>query len=304
MTSIFNPIKHLLKHFIVLVTALTSFTVIGCNSHSDESTGDEKTAEVTSYEDGTYCADVGYYNPNTGIKNTYKLNVEVENNELTKIYWPNGGWLDETHFDSPAIEDDGSCSFTSDRGNQYSVAITGSKCSFSDLSTEGEESDEKNGSKLTFEECASSINMTDKELLEYEKNFHLSGRQIITEKLCDQLHTLILKRRELEDKRKLLEEQMNKGHIIATYSLGGDDNVKCQMILVQRRDYYYLLEVQGPKKVHIGVTDFDPFTTEWQSVKVTENPSSSSFQIFNIRVVDADSDKMSLEKKMDNYCTY
>ena len=54
--------------------------------------------EYFEYEDGTYCATVDYYNPNTGNSNSYVLNVEIENDELITIYWPNGGWLDESHF--------------------------------------------------------------------------------------------------------------------------------------------------------------------------------------------------------------
>lgn len=50
------------------------------------------------YPDGTYCAEVEYYNPNTGARNTYDLDVEVEEGDLTVINWPNGGWLDDTHF--------------------------------------------------------------------------------------------------------------------------------------------------------------------------------------------------------------
>lgn len=72
--------------------------------------------------DGTYCAEVEYYNPNTGTRNTYELDVEVEDGNLTQINWPNGGWLDETHFYSEDISS-GECSFTSDRGYRYTVTL-------------------------------------------------------------------------------------------------------------------------------------------------------------------------------------
>jgi len=51
------------------------------------------------YYDGTCCADVEYYNSNTGTNNTFTLEVEVENNELITIYWSNGGWIDENEED-------------------------------------------------------------------------------------------------------------------------------------------------------------------------------------------------------------
>jgi hypothetical protein len=38
------------------------------------------------------------------------------------IHFPNGGWLDDSHFDPPDISE-GSASFTSDRGYEYDVQI-------------------------------------------------------------------------------------------------------------------------------------------------------------------------------------
>ncbi|ESU24359.1 hypothetical protein FEDK69T_08050 [Flavobacterium enshiense DK69] len=94
----------------------------------------EETSYGNGYADNTYCAEVEYYNPNTGTRSTYTLNVEVENNELTVIHWPNGGWLDEDHFSPEELDSDGSCSFTSDRGYEYTVQINGPECSFTDES--------------------------------------------------------------------------------------------------------------------------------------------------------------------------
>ena len=88
-----------------------------------------------NYEDGTYCADVTYYNPNTGTNNTYTLEVEVESNELTTIYWGNGGWLDEDHFFPEALDESGYCSFTSDKGYEYEIQIIGNECFYTDESS-------------------------------------------------------------------------------------------------------------------------------------------------------------------------
>ena len=96
---------------------------IGSSSNSDDE---------SNYPDDTYCADVEYYNPNTGTRHTYTLNVDVENNELTVIHWPNGGWLDDSHFDPQKLDSDGSCSFISDKLYEYNIQITGSECSYTD----------------------------------------------------------------------------------------------------------------------------------------------------------------------------
>ena len=111
---------------------------IGCNNRSSSESSndsDEYYSENDGYEDGTYCADVTYYNPNTGTRNTYTLEVEVESNELIKIYWNNGGWLDEDHFNAQELDGDGTCSFTSDKGYEYEIEITGKDCGYTDVSS-------------------------------------------------------------------------------------------------------------------------------------------------------------------------
>jgi len=99
---------------------------ISCHSDQDENDSD------TGYSDGRYCATVEYYYAETGTSSTYTLEVEIEDNELVKIYWPNGGWLDHHHFDTPDISD-GYAEFTSDQGMDYKVTIEGkeSECKIS-----------------------------------------------------------------------------------------------------------------------------------------------------------------------------
>jgi hypothetical protein len=90
------------------------------NQNNEEQNNDEK------YSDDTYCAEVEYYNPNTGTHSSYTLTVEIESNEITQINFPNGGWLDNDHFSSVELEEDGTASFTSDKGYEYEITIIGS----------------------------------------------------------------------------------------------------------------------------------------------------------------------------------
>jgi len=83
-----------------------------------------------NFTDGELCADVKLYNPTTGTHSSYILNVEVENNKLIKIYWPNGGWLDDSHFSPPQINKNGWCNFTSDKEKEYEIQITDEPCIF------------------------------------------------------------------------------------------------------------------------------------------------------------------------------
>lgn len=91
------------------------------SEYSEEQDNDYEENQY-GYSDGTYTAEVDYYNPETGTSSTYRLDVDVENNELVKIHWNNGGWLDDTHF-YPVDISDGEASFTSDKGYEYKVRL-------------------------------------------------------------------------------------------------------------------------------------------------------------------------------------
>lgn len=145
----------------VLAFSLLLTLNVGCggNGNDEVEEGYEKDdyySEEDGYEDGTYCATVTYYNPNTGTRSDYTLEVEVESNELVKIYWPNGGWLDEDHFSAQELDEDGYCSFTSDKGYEYSIQITGTDCAFTDDSrfqNDVEEDQEEEKEEITCPKC-------------------------------------------------------------------------------------------------------------------------------------------------------
>ena len=121
----------ILKPTILLIIILTTSLISACSGTPSSSTEEYYTDE-DGFEDGTYCAQVEYYNPNTGTRSEYTLNVDVESNQLVLLHWPNGGWLDEDHFYPTELDNDGHCEFTSDKGYEYLVFINGPECQFTD----------------------------------------------------------------------------------------------------------------------------------------------------------------------------
>lgn len=115
-----------MKNILILIL------IFGCLSCKNKSKNYQNNSSYKSnygededgYSDGTYCAEIEYYYSKTGTRSTYTLEVEIEDNELTVIHWPNGGWLDDSHFYPPDISD-GYAEFESDQEVEYSVEIVG-----------------------------------------------------------------------------------------------------------------------------------------------------------------------------------
>lgn len=78
----------------------------------------------SSNYNGRYCADVEYYNPNTGKSSEYTLTLSVENNQLVKLDFPQGYLADED-LPTTIFSSDGHTSFTLDKGYKYSIHIIG-----------------------------------------------------------------------------------------------------------------------------------------------------------------------------------
>jgi hypothetical protein len=124
-----------IKLFVLLfsVLSITSCKKSADNSEDSEEVSTNSEVEVVeeAYSDDTYCADVDYYNPDTGTRNSYTLNVEVEGNEVVRISF-SSGWLDSSEFSSEELDSGGACSITCFDGRQFDIQITGSECTLTD----------------------------------------------------------------------------------------------------------------------------------------------------------------------------
>jgi hypothetical protein len=138
---------------------------------SEEETEEKKDTKTYGYEDGTYCADVEYYYSKTGTRSKYTLKIEIEDNYLVKILWPNGGWLDDSHYTQPEI-DDGTAEFTSDAGVEYTVEVTGKEddCDISNNVTTENNLVNQYNDELDQEEAENQRNSEEQEESENQEN--------------------------------------------------------------------------------------------------------------------------------------
>jgi hypothetical protein len=110
-------------YFLVLIIIFQS-----CSGNSSDEGYLEDYITEDGYEDGAYCADVTYYNPNTGTSSDYSLSVEVVNNEVVQINFDNGGWMNNDHITPQELDENGECTLVNERDYEYTVKITGQGC--------------------------------------------------------------------------------------------------------------------------------------------------------------------------------
>jgi hypothetical protein len=285
----------IMNFFLKFLFILSLGLISSCGNSSDEEYPIEGQTEE-GFEDGTYCADVNYYNPNTSTDKTYTLEVEVSNNEVVQINWGNGGWLDEDHFSAPTLDENGSCSFTSDRGYDYTVEITGRNCSNLDSQDKYRS---KNLPKYTFEEATEILNMTQEEIEEcdtYEEGELLSENDLgILKNYLKGIRVYLREMRELDgdytsledikQSQRNLQNEINEGYIIGmqTHSMG---ELKYTTVKIRKRGIVYLFEVQGNSECTMGTARFDENKSGWQMVYIKQYPDRDEFSGHYMRIIE------------------
>lgn len=108
----------------------TSYSGVGASYGSDDDEDDVDADplddpfadESEEVDDGLHSATIDYFNPATGTMGTYTLDVQVDGGQVTTIYFPQGGWLDDTHFE-PADLEEGRASIVDDEGRSWDVEL-------------------------------------------------------------------------------------------------------------------------------------------------------------------------------------
>lgn len=292
-----HPMKKAMQLTHLLPFTLLFFMVSACSSNNNESqTEEEEEATVEpkqdkGYSSGTYCANVEYFNPRTGTNSNYTLNVEVEDNQVTRIYFGHGGWLDSDHMTPQELDGDGTCTITSDKGYQYEIEIKGDECSFTDKIAAEKP-------PITLGEWAGVIGMTDTELTQYEREFNIKRQQELSEEMCRSIEAYLPSWRS----KNALDKAIEDGYIQKTYLASLGDIGTCNMAIVKRRGRFYLLEVAGREKCSMGLMQFNPDVTEWQEVITQEDPTKQEWKVYQMRIVNASESINLLTSEMESYC--
>jgi hypothetical protein len=271
--------------------------LFSCNGSTDDQFAIEGQTEE-GFADGTYCADVTYDNPNTGTSSDYTLEVEVEGNKVTQINWGNGGWMDEDHFNAEDIDEDGNCSFTSDKGYDYTVHITGKNCG--DIDSDNQYT-KLNLPKYSFEEAVAITGMTREEINDcniYSEGDVLSENDMfILKKEIISIRAYLNAMRgidqgydeEIEDiknSQKKLHEEILNGYIqnIKRTSTYG---VLSQIVIIKKKGVNYTLEVRGSEECTMGTAKFNENVSGWQMVYIKQYPEVDHWSGHSMRIIDS-----------------
>jgi hypothetical protein len=284
--------KKIFLNYIVAVFVLTS---CGSSNSEEEYAIEGQTAE--GFEDGTHCASVTYNNPNTGTEKTYTLEVEVSGNQVTQINWNNGGWLDEDHFTPEELDVDGKCSFSSDKGYDYTVEIIGEHCN--NLDSEGQYT-KLNLPKYSLEEAVAIVGMTQEEINEsniFSEGDVLSENDLfILKRDRDNIRTYLNTMRgydqgyeqdisDIMRSQKKLQDEIANGYVqrIERRSMYG---ATIQTVTISKHGVNYLFEVRGGGEVTMGTAQFNENATGWQTVYIKQYPDVEKYSGYSMRIID------------------
>lgn len=158
--------------------------------------------------------------------------------------------------------------------------------------------------QTTLADCALSIGMTNDELTQYESDFGKSRSDLIDEHMCSLIQEYIQRVRKISGGTTPINKLINDGYIQKSFSIGPDEALTCQTMIVKRGETYYLLASHGGRKATMGLMKFDPNLTDWQEVWVMQNPSSGEWIGHTMRVVMQSPNLTSLEDEMGKYCRF
>jgi hypothetical protein len=233
------------------------------------------------FEDGTYCAEVEYYNPITGTRSPYELEVEVSGNQVVQINFGNGGWLDTDHFSPEDLDSDGQCTIVSDRNYEYTIQLVekDGNCRQDDIP--GEEEPEV---LFSLQQCAQIYNISKSELNKYMRDFNVGPNDQYTEEMCESMGEYIQEIRNKNQKWGNSQNEIKNGYVtnITRRSAFG---VASQVVTIQKNGIVYQLEVRGSEECTMGTAIFDENNYDWQLVYIKQYPDRESYSGHYMRII-------------------
>lgn len=111
-----------MKNRCSLILSLIILTgLLSCEN--DKNSADLKEMISCSIPDGSYTAHVFYENLFTNYSSTYTLDVDVMNNQLIVLYFPNLEYLDENDFSSQYQDSNCLIHMIDKKGRNFTIQV-------------------------------------------------------------------------------------------------------------------------------------------------------------------------------------
>ena len=149
--------------------------------------------------------------------------------------------------------------------------------------------------ELIASKCFKIYRLTNKEIEQYVNQFDLNKNSMITFSMCEIIGDYIYNIREINrtyynerskitQKTNELKKMKDEGYIInvQTMKIGG---VHSQEIFVKKYGESYKLSVLGSRTCPMGTVVFDENNKNVQKVSVRPDPSSLSYQVFQMKII-------------------
>jgi len=280
-------------YYLLLISSILQFSCCDSGKKKTSEKEDEETEDNSwKLEDGDYCADVIYYNPNTGYKASYDLTVEVVDNTPTKIYFCNGGNIHD--FSAPELDESHTCSFTANDGKEYTVNLSEELCS------ETKRCSDEESAVYPYDYVIQVLGLSSREIQELENNLGFTKGDYITGSQLESLREYLKHYRALVG----INNMVANGNVVDFLTLSMRGSIYCQVMIIKKHGMYYLFEVSGQNEAITGTLEFDENDSNWQGVVVKHDPDGNEIMFYNIRLLESDGNLEYLKRRKNVYCHY
>lgn len=155
----------------------------------------------------------------------------------------------------------------------------------------------------TLDDCAQALNVSEKELSAYERDFSVNRYDRISFEMCELFSDYMLEIRELKGGMDRLDREIANGYIrkIKKITLGGN---LCQTMIISKHNVNYLLLVRGNSECTMGTAQFNENLNDWQLVYIHEDPSVQEYKGHYMRILERGGSVSQLTAMMDAYCGF
>lgn len=280
-------------YYLLLISSLLQFSCGDSNKKkTSEIEDEEKEDNSWKLEDGDYCSEVSYYNPKTGHNATYELTVEVSDNTPTKIYFCNGGYIDD--FSASELDQRHQSSFTDSRGREFDLSISEQNCS------EKENCSEEKTATYSYDFCCELLKLTPAEISELEKHMSFTPGDFVSGSKLENIREYLKSLRAIAS----MKRESDNGKVMHIQKLEWRSGIHCQVAILKKFGKYYLCNVAGQVEFIMGTLQFDENSSDWQNVMVKYDPEGNLIKGYMIKLLEVDSDFEYLKRRLNVYCHY